>query len=405
MARLSRLRRLLGAAFVLWLVLPAAHAAAHPQGLPGIVRTTVKGAAVDLEWVLAGDDDAALRKHAGDVQAYFLANFFIEGCALESAADKAGAVLAARFVCERPPKALHVRSTLLLDLDRSYRTLLTVDTGRATERRFLGESQQTASVPVAGDVQRAEDVADSELEGMPSLERRFVGLLDRKLTVGAFVAGLAGALVVGAAHAVSPGHGKSVAAAYLVGSQGKPAHALLLGGVVAAMHTGSVLALGLSTWFATESVDPGRVLDWLRLATAVAVLVVGVYLVVTRTRAWRHDRAHAHGRHDHTHEHDPGPSPFSRKGLVALGLSGGLLPSPAALVVLLAGLSADRLPMALALVGAFSIGLAAAVAGAGLAVLKGRDLIELRSASVIPLAAAYAILLVGVVLTVRAAAA
>lgn len=365
----------------------------------------MKGAAVELEWVLAGDDAAALRKHTGDVQAYFLANFFIEGCELESAADKAGAVLAARFVCERPPKALDVRSTLLLDVDRAYRTLLTVDTGKATERRFLGESQQTASVPVAGDVQRAEDVADSELEGMPSLERRFVGLLDRKLTVGAFVAGLAGALVVGAAHAVSPGHGKSVAAAYLVGSQGKPVHALLLGGVVAAMHTGSVLALGLATWFATESVDPGRVLDWLRALTAVAVLAVGVYLVVTRTRAWRHDRAHAQGHHDHTHEHDPGPSPFSRKGLVALGLSGGLLPSPAALVVLLAGLSADRLPIALALVGAFSIGLAAAVAGAGLAVLKGRDLIELRSASVIPLVAAYAILLAGVALTVRAVAA
>jgi ABC-type nickel/cobalt efflux system permease component RcnA len=381
------------AALGLFVVLSAQPAHAHPFGLPGIVRATLAGDTITTEWVLADDDEAVLADHlakTGQSRAdYFRSHFTIEDCPVEGDYT---------FVCERPPARLTIRSTLLVDIDANYRTLFTMPVGDRTERHFLSGDAPNAVVGITDDVGRAEQIAEKPRRALPSLERRFVELLDRPRSTGALLAGLAGALVVGAVHALSPGHGKSVAAAYLVGAKGRPVHALLLGGIVAGMHTGSVLALGLATWYFTDSVAPGDAIAFLRDATALMVLAIGVYLVITRTR---HRRQHSHG-HEHTHSHDA--TPFSRAGIVALGLSGGLLPSPAALVVLLAGLSADRLPLAMALVAAFSLGLAAAVTGVGLAALKGRELIELRSASAIPLVAAYAILLAGVVLTVRAVA-
>lgn len=386
---MARLIAALG--LLLFLLLGAEPAHAHPFGLPGIVRATLAGDTVTAEWVLAGDDEAVLTDHiakTGQSRAeYFRANFSIEGCPVS--ADY-------RFDCERPPGRLSIRSTLLVDVDANYRTLFTIEVGERTERRFLAADAPTAVVGITDDVGRAEQIADKPVGKMPSLERRFVELLDRPRSTGALLAGLAGALVVGAVHALSPGHGKSVAAAYLVGAKGRPVHAVLLGGIVAAMHIGSVLVLGLATWYFTDSVAPGDAIAFLRDATALMVLAIGAYLVVTRTR---HRRQHSHG-HDHAHSHDA--QPFSRAGIVALGLSGGLLPSPAALVVLLAGLSADRLALALALVGTFSIGLAAAVAAAGLAVLKGRDLVEVRASGLIPLLAAYAVLIAGAVLTISA---
>lgn len=379
------------AALGLLLVLSAQVAHAHPFGLPGIVRATLAGDTVTTEWVLADDDEAVLANHLAKTgqtrAAYYKANFAIEGCPVERDYT---------HVCERPPARLTIRSTLLVDIDANYRTLFTMPVGDRTERHFLGADAPNAVVGITDDVGRAEQIAEKPRRKLPSLERRFVELLDRPRSTGALLAGLAGALVVGAVHALSPGHGKSVAAAYLVGAKGRPVHALLLGGIVAGMHTGSVLVLGLATWYFTDSVAPGDAIAFLRDATALMVLAIGVYLVVTRTR---HRRQHSHG-HEHTHAHDA--APFSRAGIVALGLSGGLLPSPAALVVVLAGLSAGRVPLALALVGAFSVGLAAAVAVAGLAVLKGRDLIEVRAKGLIPLLAAYAVLAAGVVLTISA---
>lgn len=376
----------------MFVLLSAAPAFAHPQGLPGIVRAGLDGDIVRTEWVLAGDDEAALATHLAGKQSradYFHANFTIDGCSRRADYE---------FDCDRPPARLTIRSTLLIDVDPAYRTLFTLAVDGRSERRFLGVDAPTATIGITDDVSRAEDIADKPVRQLPGLERRFVELLDRPLSAGALLAGLAGALVVGAVHALSPGHGKSVAAAYLVGAKGRPRHAFLLGGIVAAMHTGSVLALGLATWYFTDSVAPGDAIDFLRDATALAVLAIGLYLVVTRTR---HRRQHTHS-HDHDHPHSHDPQPFSRAGIVALGLSGGLLPSPAALVVLLAGLSAGRLPLALALVGAFSLGLAAAVAAAGLAILKGRDLIQVKAGGLLPLLAAYAVLLAGVVLTVTA---
>jgi ABC-type nickel/cobalt efflux system permease component RcnA len=389
----------------------AAPAQGHPEGLPGIVRLTVKGSVVESEWVLAEDDVRILEAHQPAIGHYYRARFTVEvdgeTCpATELVLHEGGSVVRAKHECPRPPASLTVRSTLLLDINARYRTLVVTLVGSRTERRFLSNEATSTVVPITGDVGRASDLAGDAappVRRLPSLERRFIGVVDGRLSVAAVLAGLAGALIVGAVHALSPGHGKSIAAAYLVGADGRPIHALLLGGVVAAMHTGSVLLLGLATWFAADTVAPGDIMNGLRSVTAVFVLLIGVYLVVTRTRAWRHQLAHEHGHHTHVHAHVPEARPFSRRGLIALGLSGGLLPSPAALVVLLAGLSAKRVPLALALVFAFSVGLAAAVAAAGLALLKGRELVHApRLERVVPLAAAYVVLAVGIALVVTA---
>jgi ABC-type nickel/cobalt efflux system permease component RcnA len=400
------------------LAFSARPAAAHPEGLPGIVRLTVDGPTIDAEWVLAGDDAAALARKldAGRAGfgAYFHGRFTLtadgRACSATGQSGAGDAAARAAFQCERPPGTLTATSRLLLDVDQRYRTLVVLLRADHSERRFLGQDGPTTTFAVNDDVGRAEALtkdAAPPVRNLPSLERRFIAVLDGPLSIWALLFAVAGAFIVGAVHALSPGHGKSIVAAYLVGANGTRVDALLLGGAVALMHTGSVLALGFATWYATSSVAPGDVVDGLRVVTAVFVLAVGAYLVVTRTRAWRHAAQHEHGHahahdHSHSHGHADEATPFSRRGLIALALSGGLLPSPSALVVLLAGLSAGRLLLALGLVAVFSVGLAASIAGAGMAVLRGRQLLGVRAGQWLPLAAAYAVLAGGLVLSASA---
>lgn len=184
------------------------------------------------------------------------------------------------------------------------------------------------------------------------------------------VAALAAALGVGALHALTPGHGKTVAAAYLVGGRGRPRDAVLLGVVVAAMHSASVLVLGLALGALLRSSPTPAPLETitpaLRVASGLFVLALGTALVVRR---WR-------GRHhatDHHHTLPPGVEPLSRRGLVVLGMAGGLLPSPAAFLVLVTTSFAGRLWFGLLLVAMFSVGLASTLTLIGLAVVRGRQ--------------------------------
>ena len=212
----------------------------------------------------------------------------------------------------------------------------------------------------------------AQVQNLTGVEARFVVLVDQALAspvvaVGAVVA----ALGVGAVHALAPGHGKALAAAYLVGGRGSVRDALLLGLAVAVMHMTSVVALaaglGIFLRAGSEPAGPPDVTPELRVASGVVVLGLGVFLSVRQLRS----------RHGHSHAHDLAPErrEISRPGLVLLGLSGGLLPSPSAFLVLVTAAFSGRLLFGLLLVAMFSVGLAATLTVVGLAVVRGRQLL------------------------------
>lgn len=231
--------------------------------------------------------------------------------------------------------------------------------------------------------------------------------------------GLLVACALGALHAFSPGHGKTVVGAYLVGSRGTAKHAAFLGLTVTITHTLGVFALGLVTLFASQYIVPETLLPILSFVSGAIVVTIGLSLFTSRLRGAfkRPAHAHSHASHSHaseshihnahdaahehadghshthdgdgslahshdgnsalTHSHDGGTehshlppgadgSPVTWRSLLALGISGGLLPCPSALVVLLSAISLHRVGYGMFLVVAFSIGLAATLTAIGL---------------------------------------
>ncbi len=215
------------------------------------------------------------------------------------------------------------------------------------------------------------------------------------------------ALGVGALHALGPGHGKTLIGAYLVGAGGSIRHAVGVGAAVSVMHTASVLMLGLVVSSAERLFAPERAYPVLGLASGLIALGLGSVMLVSRI----HSRTHGDGGghpHDHEHVHGhPHTSPLSHRGLLALAFSGGILPSPTALVVLLASVSFGRTVLGLVLIAAFSLGLAGALIGVGIVTVNARDLAQRRLtdrvARLLPVASAGAIAAMGLFLTVRGA--
>jgi nickel/cobalt transporter (NicO) family protein len=231
----------------------------------------------------------------------------------------------------------------------------------------------------------------------------FASLVNRdRLGVWVVLASLGAALFWGMAHALSPGHGKTIVTAYLIGQRGTPRHAALLGLIVTVTHTIGVFALGLVTLLLSRFIVPSDLYPWLNLVSGVLVVAIGASVLRSR---WLHRRAHAHGHHhDHGrqhHQHD-----LSRRSLIAIGISGGLLPCPSALVVLLAAISLHRVAFGLVLIVAFSAGLALTITGIGLFAVLARGAFrrlsfEGRLLSLLPAASALAILAAGVAMTVH----
>jgi ABC-type nickel/cobalt efflux system permease component RcnA len=252
----------------------------------------------------------------------------------------------------------------------------------------------TASVPglTRGAALEAPDrVADSG----------FTGLIGRRhLSALVILASLAAALFWGAAHALSPGHGKTIVTAYLVGKRGTPRDAALLGAIVTVTHTIGVFALGLVTLGLSQWIVPDQLYPWINVTAGLMVVAIGV--AVLRGRA-RHALAHRHGHHHHHHhEHEAG-----RRSLLAVGVSGGLLPCPSALVVLLAAISLHRLAFGLVLITAFSLGLALSITGLGLVAVVAKRAFAGRSfegaiVRALPAVSALVIVVAGVAMTARA---
>lgn len=223
------------------------------------------------------------------------------------------------------------------------------------------------------------------------------------------LAALAAAFFWGLVHALSPGHGKAIVAAYLVGQRGTPAHAVLLGLIVTVTHTLGVFALGLVTLALSQFIVPEDLYPWLNLAAGLLVVGIGASVAWTRfRRRLAHARAHAHGHHHHDHhDHSHVPERPGLRGLVAVGVSGGLLPCPSALVVLLAAISLHRVAFGLLLIVAFSLGLALTITAIGLVAVYAKRAFSRMSfhgrlVDLLPAASALVILVAGVLMTLRA---
>jgi nickel/cobalt exporter len=249
--------------------------------------------------------------------------------------------------------------------------------------------------------------------------------------------GLFLAFGLGAMHAMSPGHGKTVVGAYLVGSRGTAKHAAFLGLTVTITHTLGVFALGLITLFASNYILPEKLMPFLSFVSGLLVLYIGLTMFKTRLFAafgWEAvghhghshgESIHSHDKHDHehlqssatadgsdkfththdghTHSHLP-PEQVSWKSLLALGISGGLLPCPSALVLMLSAISLNRIGYGLILTLVFSFGLAATLTSVGLIFLYlgkafgGSRLAENRIFKALPVASAFVIACVGAVI-------
>jgi ABC-type nickel/cobalt efflux system permease component RcnA len=247
------------------------------------------------------------------------------------------------------------------------------------------------------------------------------------------------AFVLGSFHALTPGHGKTVVAAYLVGSRGTARHAFFLGAVVTLTHTIGVFALGLVALFASEYMLPEQLYPWLGFASGLTIVGIGGSLFVKRLRAARRSGAgHLHHDHGDGHHHHPssreirnpkheirnvsdlgfGISDFHPHGhshhiekitwgnLLALGVSGGIVPCPSALVVLLSAITLHRIGFGLILIVAFSFGLASVLIGIGLLMLYARRFMDRFSfegglVKRLPILSAAIISVLGLVIAVK----
>ena len=250
----------------------------------------------------------------------------------------------------------------------------------------------------------AEPGAPPRLSGAPPPVRAqggFESLVETDLGVGALLLALLLAAFWGAAHALTPGHGKAIVAGYLVGSRGRPHHAVFLGLIVTVTHTIGVFALGLVTLLLSQFIVPERLYPWLTVVSGLLVIAVGASVLRSRLR---HRRAPAHA-HNHDHHHQRGEQ--GARGLLGVGVAAGLLPCPSALVVLLSAIALHRIGLGLALIFAFSVGLAVTITTIGLVAVFARGAFRrLRLdgplVGALPSVSALLILAVGIGLTVRA---
>jgi len=218
---------------------------------------------------------------------------------------------------------------------------------------------------------------------------------------------------VGALHALEPGHGKTVVAAYLVGSRGRVRDAIVLGVVVTLTHTSSVILLGILSSIAAIYFVPRQVHQVLEIVAGLLVVGVGGWMLWYRLR----HGVMPHHEHDHEHEltHDPSHEHpavavgerLSLTGLITLGISGGIVPCPAALAVLLAAASTVDFIKAISLVVIFSLGMASVLVAIGILMVKAASFARARMKESpwtrrVPLISAAIVVLLGVFLTIRA---
>ena len=297
----------------------------------------------------------------------------------------------------------------------------------------------TATIPANAQALQNRDGHISQ----PVQKDRFAELINvPEITPTIALFGLLLAFGLGAMHAMSPGHGKTVVGAYLVGSRGTLKHAVFLGLTVTITHTLGVFALGLITIFASNLINPEKMMPFLSFVSGLLVFFIGASLFKDRlfsALGWKagsshhgHDHAYSHEHGGHTHSHEDGhthdhhdhdhlhdglththggsththlpPEDITWKSLLGLGISGGLLPCPSALVLMLSAISLNRVGYGLVLTLVFSIGLAATLTAVGIAFLYagkafgGSSLAQNRIFKALPVFSAFVITCVGAVI-------
>lgn len=184
-------------------------------------------------------------------------------------------------------------------------------------------------------------------------------------TLTAVLGGIALAFGFGALHGLSPGHGKTLVSAYLIGTKGTATQAVLLGIMTTITHTLTVFALGAIALLAAQVLDPEQFYPIMGAASGAIVCWVGINLLR------RQQGDHSHDDHDHHHH-----TPADLGGLVKLSIAGGLTPCPSALVMLMSAIALHQMTYGLLLVGSFSLGLAAVLIALGLVAVYARQWLE-----------------------------
>lgn len=222
--------------------------------------------------------------------------------------------------------------------------------------------------------------AKMEVSGVSPGQEQLTGYLhDPNLSPLLLAAALGVAVVLGGLHALTPGHGKTLVAAYLIGSRGTSGHAVALGSIVTLTHTASVIVIGLLALLASQFIVPTILAPALEIISGLLVIIMGLRLLWTRWRT-RNGESHPHHHdhsHDHSHPHDHHlPEQVTLNDLLTLGISGGLVPCPEALGVMVVAIGLNRILLGLGLIVAFSFGLAAVLIVIGILLVRSKALLD-----------------------------
>ncbi|MEQ9237145.1 nickel/cobalt transporter [Coleofasciculus sp. E2-BRE-01] len=190
-------------------------------------------------------------------------------------------------------------------------------------------------------------------------------LITSEPTLSTVLIGIAIAFGFGAVHALSPGHGKTLVSAYFIGSQGTAQQAVLLGLTITFTHTLSIFLLGAIALFASQYFLPEQSYPVLSFVSGLTIGIVGLSLLRKRLHSDSHCHSHAHAH-----------SPTSLSSLVKLGIAGGLMPCPSALVMLLSAVALHQISYGLFLVSGFSLGLASVLVILGVVAIYARQWLE-----------------------------
>ena len=253
---------------------------------------------------------------------------------------------------------------------------------------------------------------------------RLKEFITQPLTLQLAVVALVVSFVLGGLHALTPGHGKAVVAAYLVGSKGRIIDAVFLGLVVTFTHTFSVIALGIVMLLAESYLVPEDIVPWLSLFSGVLIAGIGAWLLAKNMKQYygghghSHSHGHSHGHHHHHHgdghsghSHSHAPAEVSTRtgfwGLLSLGISGGIVPCVDALVGLLFAISLNKLTWGIVILCAFSLGLAAVLVAIGVLMVVAKPFIERFTGEGIwlkrlPIFSAAVVIILGAVLVFKA---